>query len=395
MQVTFVSNYINHHQLPLCRELIKYYNDGFTFLATDPMPQERKNMGWEVDESTLSFVRHQYEDEEAARKLLMDSDVVIFGGTMKEELIIERLQAGKFTIRYNERLYKEGRYKFISPRGLLKKYHDHVRFRKAPVYMLCAGAYTAGDYKMIGAYPNKLLNFGYFPECIEYENVHELRMAKEGETIEVLWASRFIDWKHPKLMVQAACMLKEFESNVHVTMVGNGELLEECKGTVKEYEENNNTTVNITFIDSMKPSQMREIMRKSDIFVQTSDEGEGWGAVINEAMNSGCAVVAGFREGAAATLIKDGQNGLLFDERNFESLCRKLKLLITDTELRRRLADEGYKTIVNTWNAKVAVERLVEFISDESHSIKNYEDEGPMSPQGYESFGKVKKRYRL
>ena len=43
---------------------------------------------------------------------------------------------------------------------------------------------------------------------------------------------------------------------------------------------------------AMKASEVRSYMEKADIYLFTSDFNEGWGAVLNESMNSGCAVVA-------------------------------------------------------------------------------------------------------
>ena len=45
-------------------------------------------------------------------------------------------------------------------------------------------------------------------------------------------------------------------------------------------------------------------MEESEIYLVTSDRKEGWGAVVNEAMNSGCAVVADHMIGAAPWMIR-------------------------------------------------------------------------------------------
>ena len=45
---------------------------------------------------------------------------------------------------------------------------EHIRYRKQNVYLLCAGAYTASDFHMIGAYPGKMFRWGYFPETRIY-----------------------------------------------------------------------------------------------------------------------------------------------------------------------------------------------------------------------------------
>ena len=46
MQVTFVSNYINHHQIPVSNELYAQLGDSYHFVQTQPMEEERVKMGW-------------------------------------------------------------------------------------------------------------------------------------------------------------------------------------------------------------------------------------------------------------------------------------------------------------------------------------------------------------
>ena len=46
MKVTFISNYINHHQIPLSDELYQIWGEDYTFIQTEPMEEERIKMGW-------------------------------------------------------------------------------------------------------------------------------------------------------------------------------------------------------------------------------------------------------------------------------------------------------------------------------------------------------------
>ena len=56
MVITFVSNYINHHQLPFCRAMSALEDVEFHFIQTMPMEQKRVEMGWAVDVSGFPFV---------------------------------------------------------------------------------------------------------------------------------------------------------------------------------------------------------------------------------------------------------------------------------------------------------------------------------------------------
>lgn len=83
----------------------------------------------------------------------------------------------------------------------------------------------------------------------------------------------------------------------HIHMVGSGEMEEQLKERVEKYGLENR----VTFYGFQKPDQVRRIMEKCHIHVFTSNHLEGWGAVVNEAMNSGCVVVVMPRQGQCHT----------------------------------------------------------------------------------------------
>ena len=372
MKLVFVSNYISLHQTALCEELYHLAEGSFAFIETEEMSGERVSMGWDARASELSYVVKGYEDVDRMKTLIIDADCVIFGGAEDEELIVPRLEANKFTIRYSERLYKEGRWKFITPKGLMKKYHDHIRFRKSNAYLLCAGAYVAGDYRLIGAYPKKKFKFGYFPAVYEYADVHEKR--RDNDKLNILWAARFIDWKHPEVMVFLARELKKAGIPFNITMIGDGELFKKTRSFAKHLD----VSDKITFTGAKIPEEVRERMLSADIFVVTSDRLEGWGAVVNEAMNSGAVVMAPRQIGAAPYLINNTVNGFLYNATDYRQLFDLIDGVYGDKDRRFEIGSKAYETMINTWNAGVAAKRLWDFIEDPNHRIKEYKD-GPMS----------------
>ena len=44
--VVFVSNFFNHHQRPFCDAMYALLGDGYRFLETEHISQERLDMGW-------------------------------------------------------------------------------------------------------------------------------------------------------------------------------------------------------------------------------------------------------------------------------------------------------------------------------------------------------------
>ena len=383
MKLIFVSNYFNHHQQPMSDklyELCKQNHGSYVFMQTEAMEEERIRMGWgEVFQNT-PYLKNYWEDTKECQKMIDEADAVIFGGTDEECYIQNRLKKGAPIWRYSERLYKTGRYKFVSPRGLHKKFLDHTRYRKSRVYLLCAGAYVAGDFRLVLAYPGKKYRFGYFPKCKQYEwnTLAEGKSSRKTGTATLFWAARMIDWKHPEAVLELAAELKKSSYNFNVLMAGGGEMEEEMHRLAEKLQ----VTDVVTFLGNQNPDNVRRIMEESDIYLTTSDSGEGWGAVINEAMNSGCAVVANKSMGAAPYLIKHGENGMLYRNGHGEEMFACVKTLIENQKMREAMGKAAYNTISGMWNADVAGERLFDCIRAEltGRSTVEYK-EGPMSKE--------------
>ena len=380
-KITIVSNYINHHQIPMSDELYKRLGDNFAFIQTQPMEEDRVKMGWGSEVNSIPYLRLFYENEKACAALIMDSDVVIFGGVEDESYIKPRLNAGKIVIRASERLYREGQWKSISPRGRKKKYEDHTQYKDAQVYLLCHGAYVASDFDIVKAYPDKKFVWGYFPEVKTYPSVEDLFLKKKSvkealnTKVRILWAGRFLKLKHPEYAVKAAKYLKQKNIDFHLDMIGGGELEDKLKALTTQYK----LSDNVTFHGFQSPKTVRDYMEKSDVFLFTSDYLEGWGAVLNESMNSACAVVAGHGIGAVPFLLKHGYNGLVYKTGSFSEFKKQVYDLCIDSELRKKLGKNAYETIVSEWNPKEAASRLYDFCIGLLEGKLLTQKQGPLS----------------
>lgn len=374
MRVTFVSNYINHHQIPISTVLYEKWGGGYHFIQTEPMEEERVRQGWNPNTEELPYLLQYDKQPELCRQLIMDSDVVIFGGTEEEAYIEKRLEQKKIVIRYSERLYREGQWKAISPRGLRKKYHDHTRHQNDPVYLLCSGGYVAHDFEIVKAYRGKRFRWGYFT-CFE-ESTREERMSwKSGDEIRIAWAGRFISCKQAKDALKAVKILKEKGLLFRLSMIGGGELEQE----LRLYVEQNNLESYVDFKGFCKPEEVREYMKQAHIFLFTSDYGEGWGAVVNEAMNSGCAMVVSHAVGAAPFLIEHMENGLIYRSRDVLELANRIEYLLQNPEERVRMGEAAYETIATEWNPKSAGEALITMCEEVVEGKVHFRKRGPLS----------------
>lgn len=349
-KVILVSNYINHHQIPFCNAMYRLLGGAFAFCQTEEMEEERIRMGWKEQQDIPYLILYR-ENPETYQKWIDECAVVFFGGTDEESYIQYRLTNKKPLIRYSERVYKEGQWKAISPRGLRKKYLDHTRYRRDEVYMLCSGAYVPSDFSIVRAYPDKMLRWGYFPETRIYQEEELFSKKKPGH---IVWAARFIDWKHPELPVETAKYLKEKGLKFHLDIIGGGEYGEQIAGMVKQY----GLQEQVTLCGFKEPAEVRKFMEAADIFLVTSDRKEGWGAVVNEAMNSGCAVVADHMIGAVPFLIQHEKNGLIYEDGKKQQLFELVESLLLDRNYCEKLGRNAYASIVGEWNAETAAERI-------------------------------------
>ncbi len=349
MKLVFASNYYNHHQSALSEALVSCTDGNYHFIATGEMRADRKALGYGMG-GDPDFVLHAHLGERfEAERVMAQADAVICGSA-PEDLIAKRIRQGKLTFRYTERLMK----KKLGLKGCAKWFYLLHRRNPArkPVYLLCAGAYTAADYAKFGMFQNRTYQWGYFPKAVKYSSVEELMSKKHKH--EILWAGRLIDWKHPEYAIEVAKKLRAAGVEFTLNMIGSGEM----EQTLRQQIEGEKLEGYVNLLGSMKPDAVRRYMEQASIFLATSDRQEGWGAVINEAMNSGCAVVASHAMGSVPWLIKNRQNGMIYSSGDIDTMVEQIRGLLSDGAKCAVMGANAYETIVTLWNAEVAAQRL-------------------------------------
>lgn len=372
--VTVFSNYLVLHQAPFCEAMARLLGDGFTFVATEPIEAERLAMGYE--DLNAPYLLNAYESEEKRRKaesLALSSDVVITGSA-PESFVRERIRKNLLTFRYAERFFKQGRWKILFPNYLLKRYRLDVRHRNRNLYMLCASAYTAEDCRFLGCYPKKTYRWGYFPPVRRSENPAALLDAKQP--LSILWAGRMLGWKHPGDAVDVAKRLREDGFGFTLTLIGDGPL----RGALERSIAQNGLSDCVRITGFLKPEQVRTQMERADVFLFTSDRNEGWGAVLNEAMNAGCAVAANRAIGSVPYLLRDGENGLIYDREKPDDLYRCVQRILDDPAKKRDLQRNAYRTVTELWNGDVAAERFLRLCECLTEGRPVEYTDGPCSP---------------
>lgn len=379
MKVVQFSNYINHHQIPLANAFNSISGVEYIFVATTPFNAKRAAMGYTDENSKYEFVLKAYEcagKERQAHSLAKEADIVIVGSA-PDVYMSERLDLGKVTFHTSERYFKKGLNIKTFPQYFASAM-KHIRpYENKPLYYLCSSAYTAKDVNTFTKFFGRCYKWAYFTEVWEYAEQDLIQNRVHNEIPIILWAGRFVDWKHPDVAIRIADKLRKQGFNFRMEIIGGGDMESHLKSDVQKYH----LEESVFFLDYLPPAMVRKHMEKADVFLFTSDFNEGWGAVLNEAMSSGCAVISSHAPGAAPYLVQDGENGFLYQNGNENHLFQKAKQLLSDTKMRQSLGLNAYKSLRNIWNANVAADRLI--VLNDALTIKESSllfPDGPCSP---------------
>lgn len=384
MKIVFFSNFINHHQVLVSDRLYNLTNQSYVFVETTPIPDSFVKSGYPTFEKPyLLKAWESAEKLDIAHKLAKEADVAIFSSMCFKSFAIERLKSKKLTFEMSERWLKRGIINLFSP-NLWKHQFTYYKYaRNAPSYMLCCSAFAANDYYLLKSYKDRCFKWGYFTQVDENAN-YDSFANNDSEKVRIMWCARFLKWKHPELVVKMAATLKDKGYRFVVDMYGGeGNSAKYDKVFPQKRLESMIEKYGVQDIVKLKgvcPNlEILSAMQSHNIFLFTSDRNEGWGAVANEAMANGCAIVASKSIGSSPYLIENGKNGFMFDDCDVNSLCEKVEWLIKHPQEMKIMQRNAYLQMKNMWNPNVAANNLIRLINDLQNGRDSSIQEGPCS----------------
>ena len=128
---------------------------------------------------------------------------------------------------------------------------------------------------------------------------------------------------------------------------------------MQKFIDNNDLNDCVKILGSMPTEQVQQYMDNADISLFTSDRREGWGAVVNEAMVGGCAVVASDLAGSSKVLIENGVNGFVYRHPDKKEFVNCVLNLAKNKELRREIGLNANKSMTEKWNGTEGAKRII------------------------------------
>lgn len=354
LSLVYGTNIWSHHQVPIARELARRMPPGdFHMALFEPVRKERIQLGWNTGEDTPWLLGPPSTESESQTLFArcLEADAMIFGAC-PWEVLDARAAAGRLTLVASERLLKRRFHELRSLDPRYSAYYRRLRARTAShaVHALAIGSYAPVDLRTLRAFGDRVWKWGYFTAVGT-----ELPPAPANSSLKVVWVGRMLKWKRVDLLLRALARVKDSGIPFECTIVGVGPEKERLVHLARQLRLGPECLV---FQDPLAPDLVRAKMRESDVYVLSSDRGEGWGAVAGEAMAEGCVLIANEQAGAARELIAHGATGFLFRNGDVGQLASLLMRVGSDAELRMRVRASAWDLINTVWSPAVAAERL-------------------------------------
>lgn len=376
MRIAFYINRLNSHQAAIADALYSLTSRNLYFFELC-RPSEQAKKGSTVDYSQREYLIQVWKNSACkmqALKMCIEADIAIFGAESLEYEVYRSRYSDKISFELSERWFKRGLINILSPRLLKYQWYYHILFYKKPVYKLCAGAYSASDQYIMHSFRGKCFKWGYFPDISPIqERIKPIEKSK-SKVLNIMWCARMLKLKQPGLVIRLAQKLNAAHTDFNIDMYGDGPEFTAIQDKVRRLS----LTEEVHLHGARPNNEIIEQMRKHDIFLFTSDRHEGWGAVVNEAMACGCAVISSNEAGCTSYLIKHRINGCVFKSNSIDSLVSEVMWMYNHPNL-LEVQNAAISTIRDYWNANSAAKALISVIDSLQNNCPIKIIEGPCS----------------
>jgi glycosyltransferase involved in cell wall biosynthesis len=314
MKFIFWQNIVSIHQCSFLEALA--VTNEVTLVVEEEIEVKRKSHGWNVPEmkNVQIIVRPENNYVEQILKANFDAFHFFSGlevypittSALKKAVEYKMSNIGVLLEPYNTSGLA-GAMRIVKYKFLILKYKNHIQI------LLPTGLLGRNCYENISFPKDKIFDWGYFTNTIDIgENVIEPQIRNKPNLLFV----GSIDKR--KNIINTVSNVKKYNSKYNeFIIVGSGELESELHELIVGCE-------NISFQGGLQNAEVKLLMKKSDILILPSLF-DGWGAVINEALQAGMQVIAS--ENCGASILLDGKDrGEVFSfdgVNNFEHVLSK------------------------------------------------------------------------
>ena len=172
-------------------------------------------------------------------------------------------------------------------------------------------------WQHIGVDNSRLFFAGYCVDNNRFrQNISTGDMLNRNTVKKFLFVGKLSKKKRLDFLVQTFRSATEFEADISLSIVGDGELKNWLLDYIRDIP-------NIDYLGFKNQSELAEVYDVHDCIILPSGHGETWGLVVNEALNFGLAAITSDCVGSGYDLIND-KNGKVFKLDDKRSLIEAL-----------------------------------------------------------------------
>jgi len=318
-------NIPSFHQNDLFNELAKNY-DKFEVIYAHSHDENRIKQGWNfrniqhyksktigTDLSNLALISYVFKNRKATH---------IFNGIWAEKsflfvIILLNIFRVNFLI-YSEApvpAKERGFVKIIILNFIVKPFAKLLIIRAKG--FLAVSVFAVEYFESLGAKIDKIYRFGYFRTV----NVKE-KLTSDSSIVSLIFVGQLIERKGLILLLEAIKIVAETNTEFHLNIVGTGKLAP----ILQEFIDKNQLQNTVTLLGIIDSEKITDYIEKADLLILPSIF-DGWGMVVNEALQSRIPVLISDQCGAKE-LIEHQKNGLIFKGNNLESLIENIQFFL-------------------------------------------------------------------
>lgn len=213
---------------------------------------------------------------------------------------------------------------------------------------LAVSVFAVEYFESLGAKIDKIYRFGYFRTV----NINE-KLTADSSIVSLIFVGQLIERKGVILLLKAIKIVAETNTKFHLNIIGTGKLAP----ILQEFIDKNQLQDTITLLGVIDSEKITDYIEKADLLILPAIF-DGWGMVVNEALQSRIPVLISDQCGAKE-LIEHQKNGLIFKGSNLESLIENIQFFLQLSLLERNLM----KNYAGEMGEKISIPVVSQYLS--------------------------------
>ncbi|MGE0350790.1 glycosyltransferase [Hydrogenophaga sp.] len=319
MTFVFWHSYLMFHQAAYIRALAAVPGNTVHWCVSQALPAHYRERGYPVPETGHVQVHIAPTPQQIAGLATLPGSVQVFFGLRGFPLPLAGFRASRGAA-VHRFLMTENRYEpgaRLLPRWLAYT-ADALRYRRHLSGVFCighGGRHGGARFFAACGYPRERI--APFVHVVERSAVPPTAAAARDHC-EILYVGQLIPRKRVDLLLQAFSAL---EAPARLRLIGQGPEERQLREQAAQLD----IADRVSFEPGMRNADAVAAMAGADVLVLPS-RFDGWGAVVNEALQVGTPVICSSRCGAS-DLIDNGRNGYVFEAGDARALLERLQCI--------------------------------------------------------------------